>query len=185
MWSLSDEALLAGMRSGDPEAAAGFVRRYQARVFGLAVTILGDRALAEEAAQETFLKAWRHAGAYDARRGQVSTWLLSIARNTAVDVTRLKRADPLDPQELAALCERQSEDDSDEHLTTMAELPHLREALRELPQEQKVALIEAAFYGRTAREISEREGAPIGTIKTRIRTALMKLRAALEVNDEI
>lgn len=184
MWSLSDEALLAGMRSGDPEAAAGFVRRYQARVYGLVLTVLGNRSLAEEAAQETFLKAWRHADAFDPRRGQVSTWLLSIARNTAVDIARLKRADPLDPHELALLCERDTQADPDDPIIAAAELHRLRRAIRELPEDQKVALLQAAIYGRTAREISELHVVPLGTIKTRIRSAMMKLRSTLEVNDE-
>jgi RNA polymerase sigma-70 factor (ECF subfamily) len=172
------------MRSGDPEAAAGFVRRYQARIFGLALTILRDRASAEEVAQETFLKAWRHADAYDPRRGQVATWLLTIARNTALDAVRMKRAEPWDPEALLAICERHDGSDSDEGFVAVDDLRRLREAIRELPMEQKVALIYAAFYGRTAREISELENAPIGTIKTRIRLAMLKLHAALEVTDE-
>src|SRR5688572_29541701 len=183
MWSLSDEALLAGLHSGDPEAAAGFVRRYQARVFGLALTIVGDRAVAQEVAQEAFLKAWKHAGAYDARRGQVSTWLLAITRNTAVDVTRMKRATPLDPRELLVLCEREDSEEPEDQLVVAAEMQRVRKALRALPYEQKLALIQASFYGRTAREISEEEGVPIGTVKTRIRTALLKLRTMLEAND--
>ena len=184
MWSLSDEALLAGMRSGDPEAAAGFVRRYQSRVYGLVFTVLGNRAVAEEAAQETFLKAWRNADAYDPRRGRVSTWLLSIARNTAVDVARLKRAEPLDPHELVLLCERHDDSDPDEPFIAAVELHRLRGAIRDLPEEQKVALLQAAIYGRTAREISELQGVPLGTIKTRIRSAMLKLRSTLEVPDE-
>ncbi len=74
----SDEALLAGYGSGDPASAAVFVRRFQARVYGLALTIVRDPAVAEEVAQETFARVWRHGGAYDARRGRVATWLLSI-----------------------------------------------------------------------------------------------------------
>lgn len=183
MWSLSDEALLAGLRSGDPEAAAGFVRRYQARVFGLALTIVGDPAVAQEVAQEAFLKAWKHGATYDPRRGQVSTWLLAITRNTAVDAARMKRATPLDPRELLVLCEREDSGEPDDPLVAAAELERVRDALRTLPYEQKLALIQAAFYGRTAREISEEEGVPIGTVKTRIRTALMKLRKVLEVRD--
>lgn len=184
MWSLSDEALLAGLRSGDPEAAAAFVRRYQSRVFGLALTILGDRALAEEAAQETFLKIWKHADAYDVRRGHVSTWVLSITRNTSVDAARLKRADPLDPHALVALCEREDQRDTNDPLIAGLDLDRVKETVRTLPEEQKVALMQAAFYGRTAREIAEIEDVPLGTVKTRIRTALIKVRAALEVSDD-
>ena len=185
MWSLSDEALLAGMASGDPNAAAAFVRRYQARVYGLAVTLLGDRASAEEAAQEAFLKVWRNAGAYDARRGHVSTWLLTITRNVAVDAARLKRANPIDPEALAALIEQGGQRDNTEASDARLEIHRIRDAIRELPKEQRIALLHASFFGRTAREIGEIEDVPIGTVKTRIRTALYKLRSALEVHDDI
>src|SRR5262249_51521378 len=96
MWSVSDEALLAGLASGESDAAVAFIRRFQRRVYGLAMTILIDSAAAEDAAQETFARAWRHAGAYDPRRGPVATWLLTIARNLAIDSLRLRRADPVD-----------------------------------------------------------------------------------------
>ncbi|MGH2729240.1 MAG: RNA polymerase sigma factor [Actinomycetota bacterium] len=182
MRSVSDEALLAGMSSGDPEASAGFVRRYQARVFGLALAILGDPAAAEEVAQETFLRAWQHADSFDPRRGRVATWLLTIARNLAVDAIRLRRAEPLDPLTLVALCEQQAGNEHDDELLIAADESHrLRRALVDLPEEQKVALVQAAFFGRTAREISELERVPLGTVKTRIRTAVLKLRSALGV----
>src|SRR5918997_800379 len=98
MWSVSDEALVAGLATGDAGAATAFVRRFQARVYGLALTMVGDSAVAEEIAQETCTRAWRHAAGYDARRGRVSTWLLSIARNLAIDHLRAKRPQPLDPE---------------------------------------------------------------------------------------
>lgn len=185
MWSLSDEALLAGMASGDPHAAAAFVRRYQARVYGLAKTLLGDKASAEEAAQEAFLKVWRNAGAYDARRGHVSTWLLTITRNVSVDAARLKRASPIDPDALAALIDQGTHREAIDASDARLEIHRLRGAIRALPNEQRTALLHAAFFGRTAREIGELEDVPIGTVKTRIRTALYKLRSALEVHDDI
>jgi RNA polymerase sigma-70 factor (ECF subfamily) len=180
MWPLSDESLLAGMSSGDPDAAAAFVRRYQARVFGLAFSILADRAAAEEVAQETFLRVWRFGATYDARRGRVSTWLLTITRNLAVDATRLRRARPLDPLTLLALCERADGDDSEDPHVAADETRRLRTALSELPLEQKTAVVQAAFYGRTAREISEAEGVPLGTVKSRIRAAMLKLHSVME-----
>src|SRR5438093_8086474 len=85
----SDDGLLAGLAAGDPQAAATFVRRYQARVFGLALSIVGVPAVAEEVAQEAFVRAWRFAGGYDPRRGEVAGWLLAIARNLAIDAARL------------------------------------------------------------------------------------------------
>jgi RNA polymerase sigma factor (sigma-70 family) len=182
MWSLSDETLLAGLGSEDPEVAAAFVRRFQGRVFGLALTILGDPAAAEEAAQETFVRAWQHAEAYDPRRGAVSTWLLTIARNISIDISRMRRSEPMDPDVLLALM--REGDDGDDPIVAMDERERLKRALAALPMEQQRALVLAAFYGRTAREIGELEEAPIGTIKTRIRTALLKLKAMFEVNDD-
>ena len=72
MWSVSDDALVAGLATGDPDAASAFVRRFERRVYGLARTIVGDDRAAEDIAQEAFLKAWRHAATYDPRRGSVS-----------------------------------------------------------------------------------------------------------------
>jgi len=98
----SDEALLAGLANGDREAAAAFVRRFQKRVYGLALGIVGDAGTAEDVAQEAFTRAWRRADGYDARRGRVLTWLLTITRSTAIDVVRLRRAQPMDPELLTA-----------------------------------------------------------------------------------
>jgi RNA polymerase sigma-70 factor (ECF subfamily) len=86
MGNLSDEALLAGLGSGYRDAAAVLVRRFQRRVFGLTLSVLRDRGAAEEAAQESFLRAWRHAAAYDPRRGTVAAWLLTVARNVAINM---------------------------------------------------------------------------------------------------
>jgi RNA polymerase sigma-70 factor (ECF subfamily) len=184
MWSIADESLLAAMASGDAEAAAAFVRRFQGRVFGLAMTIVHDPQTAEEVAQETFLKAWKHAAVFDPRRGRVATWLLTIARNLAIDFVRVRRQDPMDPHVLVTLQADEGEPGPDEAHFTHEDTQRLRSALADLPEDQKRALVLAAFYGRTAREISELEDAPLGTIKTRIRTAMIKLRSALEVSDE-
>jgi RNA polymerase sigma factor (sigma-70 family) len=175
MWSASDEALVAGLATGDAGAATAFVRRFQARVFGLAVTMVGDAAVAEEIAQETFTRAWRHAAAYDARRGRVSTWLLSIARNLAIDHLRAKRPQPLDPETIRnaerALWTASSRGESGALTGTV----ELREALAGLPDEQRRALLLAALFGYTAREIGAIEEIPLGTAKTRIRSAMLKL----------
>lgn len=182
MWSLSDESLLAGMVSGDLEATTAFIRRYQARVFGLALSILSDPAAAEEIAQEAFLRAWRHGRGFDPRRGQVSTWLLTITRNAAIDAARLRRQEPFDPATLMSLLEERPDEEFEEPLVAADESERLRRALAALPREQRLAVVQASFLGRTAREISEIEGVPLGTVKTRIRTALQKLRAALEAD---
>ncbi len=182
VWHLSDEALLAGLATGDPDAAAGFVRRFQGRVYGLAVTILGDAGAAEDVAQETFVRAWRHAATYDARRGAVASWLLTIARNLAIDRARLKGSRPVDPDFLASLLERDSGEPGFD--SRMANRERLRDLLVTLPPPQRRALVLATYFGRTAKEIGELDGTPVGTVKTRIRDGLLKLRARMEVEDE-
>ena len=180
----SDEALLAGFATGDPDTAAAFVRRFQGRVYGLALTIVRQPHIAEEVAQETFARVWRHAGAYDERKGRVSTWLLSITRNLAIDITRMRRIDPVDPEVVAAeLSLREGSPAADETGIPPDERDQLRTAISDLPEDQRRALVLAAYTGRTAREISAIEHVPLGTVKTRIRTALLKLRDRLEVED--
>jgi RNA polymerase sigma factor (sigma-70 family) len=175
--SLSDEALLAGLAAGQAEAAAVFVRRFQARVFGLVITIVRDPGVAEDVAQEAFVRAWRHADTYDPRRGRVATWLLTIARNVAIDATRVRRIEPLDPDvvatRLGAVDPASPPDD------------RVRRAVAELPSEQRRALFLAVYLGRTGREIAEHERIPLGTVKTRIRAAMLKLHDSLETSDEV
>jgi RNA polymerase sigma factor (sigma-70 family) len=181
---VSDEALLAGLASGDAVAAAAFVRRFQTRVFGLARTLAGDRGVAEEIAQETFLRAWRHADAYDPRRGRVVTWLLAIARNLAIDRLRLKSAEPVDPDRLIAIEAHLRGRVAGPQEQWYEELPYLRDAVSSLSDVQRRALLMSVFLGFTAREIGCVEAIPVGTAKTRIRTAMLKVRNRLEVGDE-
>lgn len=177
----SDEALLAGFATGDPRTAAAFVRRFQGRVFGLALTIVRQPPIAEEVAQETFARVYRHAGNYDARKGRVSTWLLSIARNLAIDHTRMKRLDPVDPEVIAAEISIENQVPGADEGLQPDERDQLRSAITDLPDDQRRALVLTAYMGRTAREISDLDDVPLGTVKTRIRTAMLKLRTELEV----
>ena len=181
MDGLSDETLLAGLASGDAEAAAAFVRRFQRRVYGLAVTMLRDGVLAEEDALETFVRAWRHAATYDARRGRVPTWLLTIARNLAIDRARMRSPTPVDPDVIASELDLAHVDSP----IDVGERDRLRRAIASLPDEQRRALVLATYAGRTASEIAELDGVPLGTVKTRIRAAMLKLRATLGVEHEL
>lgn len=181
MKGLSDEALLAGLGCGNPEAAAAFVRRFQGRVYGLALTMLRDPDLAEDVAQETFVRVWRHAATFDARRGRVPTWVLAIARNLAIDRARLRSATPVDPDVLASELELAREDAP----VDIAERALVRQAVGALPDDQRRALVLAMYTGRTAREISELDGVALGTVKTRIRAAMLKLRDTLGVQHEL
>jgi RNA polymerase sigma factor (sigma-70 family) len=177
---LSDETLLAGMADGDQSAASAFVRRYQARVYGLALTIVHVPAVAEEVAQDVFLKAWRHATTYDPRRGRVSTWLLTITRNAAVDTVRYRHEDPMDPDLLmAVLAPRNASSDEDPDTSLM-----LRHALADLPPEQSGPILLMTFQGLTAQEIATRDGVPLGTVKTRVRRGLRRLRDGLGANHD-
>jgi RNA polymerase sigma-70 factor (ECF subfamily) len=181
---LSDESLLAGLGAGDPDASAEFVRRFERRVFGLTSSILRDRGAAEEAAQETFVRAWRHAATFDERRGSVAAWLLTIARNVSINMLPARRPDPIDPEVLLVLRDRASASGSNGHVGAR-DAPigdgSLHEALVRLPDEQRRALVLAVFYGYTAQEMSDLDGLPLGTAKTRIRSALRKLRSELGV----
>lgn len=183
MWgNPTDEALLAGLESGDKAAATAFVRRFQSRVYGLARTMVRDEAVAEEIAQEAFLRAWRHAGAYDSRRGRVTTWLLAITRNLALDRLRVRRTDPIDPSRIAETLDAAARDLDTDPMPGIGE--PIKAALMALPAEQRRALVMAALIGCTARQISEIEEVPVGTVKTRIRAATIKLRDELEPHDE-
>ena len=184
MARLSDESLLAGFASRDPEVTPAFVRRFQGRVFGLALTIVKDQALAEEIAQETFVRVWQHASTYDARKGRVDTWLLTIARNLAVDARRV-RAHEIDDFDDASLLHLESTEPDPEARGVLAdEARRLHLAIGELSVEQRRVLFLASFQGRSGKEISEIEGIPLGTVKTRLRAAMLRLRSRLEVSHD-
>lgn len=176
---VSDEALLAGLGAGDADAAAAFVRRFQHRVYGVAKAVVTDAGLAEDVAQEAFVRAWRHASSYDARRGPVLPWLLTITRNLAVDAIRARRARPSDagPLPMGLADPRPAPDDE---ASLGDEVGRVRRALRKLPAEQQRAVMLAAYGGRTAREVGEIDDIPLGTAKTRIRSGLIRLRSLLE-----
>lgn len=176
----SDESLLAGLAVGDAAAGAAFVRRFQRRVYGLALSVLSDPSAAEDVAQEALSRAWRHAQAYDPRRGSVATWLLTITRNLAIDVARLRRATPVDPDSLVDFHLGPGADVPANHAVERDEAARVRLALSGLPHDQRRALVLAAYHGCTAREIGELEGVPLGTAKTRIRAGLQKLRGAMQ-----
>src|SRR5437867_114371 len=153
MWSASEDALLAGLAAGDADSAVAFVRRFQRQVYGLALAIVGDSMGAEDIAQEAFLRAWRHAQAYDARRGSVATWLLAITRNLAIDALRMNRSEPIDPERLTAMAVAGNEPSPDDAAVASDGARRVRAAVRQLPEAHRRALVLAAFYGRSAREI--------------------------------
>lgn len=176
---LSDEAMLAGLAVGDTDMGVAFVRRFQRRVYGVALSVVSDPGLAEDVAQEALLRAWRHAAVFDPRRGTVATWLLSITRNLAIDALRMRRARPSDPSVLMELLADTGARGPEDAAVAADSAHRLRTALGDLPAEQRRALALACYSGRTAQEIAVSEGIPLGTAKTRIRSAMGKLRVAL------
>jgi RNA polymerase sigma-70 factor (ECF subfamily) len=148
----------------------------------------GDAGVSEDVAQEAMLRVWKHAPVFDPRRGSVASWVLTITRNLAIDALRLRRAVPTDPDDFAASAMRSNEHNPEDAVHRGEVRDMVRSGLHALPPEQRRAVVLAAVYGRTALEISESEGIPLGTAKTRIRTALLRLRAAVEqaegVSDE-
>ena len=166
---VSDESLMAGMASGDPDAISHFVSRYQSRVYGLALRVVSDPGMAEEVAQDALVRAWRHAGSYDPRRGPVAPWLLRITRNLAIDAVRRRRDHPVEPDVLVELVAGSPEPRHER-------VEDLRSVLRALPADQARPVVLATYFGLTAQEIADREGIPLGTAKTRIRRGLTRLR---------
>ena len=175
----SDDAVLAGLAASDPVAARVFVTRFSPRAYGLALQLVGDRIMAEDVAQEALLRAWRHAASFDARRGTVATWVLSIVRHLAIDTLRMRRSEPVDPTRLEPLIANVGPADAP---AVAAEHDHdarrLRVELAGLPVEQRRAVVLAAYGGLSASEVATAEQIPLGTAKTRIRAGLRRLRTA-------
>lgn len=176
--SLSDEALLSGYANGDRELAVAFIRRFQSRVYGVALAVLGDPTGAEDVAQEAFERAWRHGSTYDARRGSVGTWLAAITRNLAIDTTRVRRADPVEIDALLAAMPSVPNEPEDKALESESSR-YVSRALRQLPPEQARAVVLAGMVGMSASQVAAAEGIPLGTAKTRVRTAMGRLRGSL------
>jgi RNA polymerase sigma factor (sigma-70 family) len=176
-----DAALVAGFALGDEAAATAFVRRFQSRVFGLALSITRDQGLAEDVIQEVFVRAWRAGGNYDPRRASALTWLLTITRNAAIDAIRAKRPLPVADDALERIVGATLADDGPEHAAEVAdESSRAVDRLRALPVEQARVVVLALIGGCTAAEISDREQIPIGTAKTRLRAGLRRLRDAMK-----
>lgn len=175
----SDVVLLDRMRAGDEGALAALYDRWSDRIHALAVHLLRDARDAEDIVEETFWQAWRGAARFDAARGSVGAWLLTICRSRALDRLRARRRRP----EATSLDDAPpAVDPAGDPMTSMVSKETgriVRAALAELPAEQRQALELAYFKGLSQSEIAEQTGQPLGTIKTRVRLAMVKLREKL------
>ena len=173
---LSDEALVLLAARSEQSALAELYDRYGRPADGLALRIVRDRSLAEDAVQEAFLAVWRSAGSFLAEQGKPSTWILTLVHRRAVDIVRReerRRADPIDERS------QPTGEATDEEAWLRAQRQVVQEALRKLPPDQREA-IELAYYGGfTQSELAERLGQPLGTIKSRMFTGLKRLRELL------
>jgi RNA polymerase sigma-70 factor, ECF subfamily len=178
-----DERLILGIAAAQTEALAVLYDRYGRLVFSLAVRVLNDEGLAEEVTQDVFTQCWNKAGQYRSEQGKVITWLTSMARNRSIDLLRRRSVRPEghqvgwadgtspdlpDPLDVEATVEV----DQDRH--------RLLAAIAALPEEQKRVLALSYYQGMSHQEISTELGEPLGTVKTRLRLAMQKLRQTLE-----
>jgi len=177
-----DRRLIRAVADGSGDAVSNLYDRYGATVYGLALRVLGQPDLAEEVVQDVFAQVWREAGRYDAARSTVAGWIVMLTRTRAIDRFRARRSRP----DVSAAVEASraipvpSSERTPESSTIVAEDQRLvRGALARLPDHFR-SLIELAYYeGLTHTEIAERTGIPLGTVKTRLRSAMGTLRSAL------
>jgi RNA polymerase sigma-70 factor (ECF subfamily) len=175
---ISDVELLHAIARRDEQALASLYARYRLILFGLTMRILNRREEAEDVLQEVLLQVWRRASDFDEQRGRPFTWLVTLARSRALDRLRTLGA----RQRLAASAALElAPEASDAALVTWQseQSQIVKQALNELPEEQRRALILAYFDGLTQTEIAERLQTPLGTVKTRMRSGMVKLRELL------
>ncbi len=173
--SQDDTALLTLVRRGDEHAMAMLFDRYSKVVYSVALRVLRDPESAEDILQEVFMQIWRNPDSFSATRGSLGGWLTVVTRNRSIDALRRKKPnDPVDEITLAAPYDVADEAERN----TMME--RARSVIYRLPAEQRKTLEMAFFDGLTHSEIAEMTGDPLGTVKTRIRSALMTLRKAFQ-----
>ncbi len=180
----SDDLLLRRLRGGDYEAVEELYNRYSRITFALALRLLSDPGGAEDIVQEVFLKIWRNPDSFDPNRGRFASWLMSVVHNQCIDQLRKKRhtnvsLDQEETQEhLNYLVDNKPAPEEEVWIKMRRDL--VRQVLNQLPQEQR-RLIDLAFFGGyTHQEIATQTGQPLGTVKSRIRQGLLKLKSLLE-----
>jgi len=171
----SDNSLIERVRIREHQAMAEIFDRYAGLVYSVALRVLKDSGHAEDVTQEIFFQLWRNPDSFSSSRGALATWLLVVARNRAIDHLRQRRpGEPVDEVVVASATNIQSETERS------IMMQRVRGIIGDLPQEQQQSLQMAFFDGLSHSEIAEKTGQPLGTVKTRIRSALTSLRKRLE-----
>jgi RNA polymerase sigma factor (sigma-70 family) len=179
----SDEALLERAGRGDQGAIAVLYDRYRGLMYGLASRITGDQSLAQDVVQDAFVGIWRNASRYSSARASGKTWILSITHHRAVDAVRRRRpTSELPDPELPPPAQLVSPDVWPE-VSGRLDGDTVRAALGSLSAVQREAIELAYFGGLTQEEIAARTGAPLGTVKSRVRLGLLQLRATLDADE--
>jgi RNA polymerase sigma-70 factor (ECF subfamily) len=182
---LSDEILATQVARGNGAALETLYDRYASTVLGLALKVIGDQALAEDVLQETFWRVWQSAATYQPQRGSFAGWMFRIARNLAIDAYRRRN---VRPQSMPAVDENEPvldqvpdpDVDVAKQVQSSIQNRQVRSAILLLPRVQQQVIEMAYFYGMTRQEIAEATGEALGTIHTRARLALQKLREELD-----
>jgi RNA polymerase sigma-70 factor, ECF subfamily len=179
----SDEVLVRRIAmDGDQDALSFLFDRYQGQMYGLAMRITNDTASAQDAVQEAFVGVWRNASRYLDSRASVRTWMLSITHHRSIDIVRRRRSTVPLP-ETDVVDEALTAPDVWPEVARAADADAVRAAITTLSGEQRQAIELAYFEGLTQVEIASRVGAPLGTIKSRVRLGLMQLRHRLESDE--
>jgi RNA polymerase sigma-70 factor (ECF subfamily) len=175
-----DRALLRGVAAGDKEALRQLYDRHSAVLFALALKVLTDHAEAEDVLQEAFVQVWKTAGSFDEGRGKPLGWLIMLTRSRAIDRLRSRKTRTRVTESAAkdALQTGEARTPADEALVSEGQRA-VRAALKSLPPEQRVAIEMAYFGGLTQFEIAQQLSQPLGTVKTRIRNGMIRLRELL------
>jgi RNA polymerase sigma-70 factor (ECF subfamily) len=182
-----DQGLIQSIGAGQSAALSILYDRYGRLAFSLAVNIVGDAALAEEITQDVFLQIWNKAATYNSLQGKVVTWLASVTRHRAIDILRRQGARPeghqVELEDGLPAFAPEDEITVENSIEFAQEKRRIQNAITRLPPEQQKVLALAYFKGLTHQEIAETCGEPLGTVKTRIRLAMQKMRQILEEND--
>ncbi len=174
-------ALMARVATGDQQAFAALYDELAPTLYGTVLRVVRDPAQSEEVTQEVFLEVWRHAGRFDPARGGVRGWAVTIARRRAVDCVRSEQA-RRDRQRVHTATPAGGPDDPVDAVVDSLERDRARSVLAELSDAQREALELAFFGGLTHVEVADHLGLPLGTVKTRIRDGLIRLRSLMEAH---
>jgi RNA polymerase sigma-70 factor (ECF subfamily) len=177
-----DRELIARIARGDRDSFRRLFGRYAPSAMGLARRVVRQAHLAEETVQEAFLSVWKNPGGYDPSRGTVRAWLMSVVHHRAVDAVRREEAQRRRAEEIVSLVDVAPEDPAAqvvEELGLPQERAAVREALEDLPPEQREVIELMYFSGMSQTQIAERLGLPLGTVKSRTLLGMRRLRAAL------